>query len=157
MGVADSGTFHHVCWVVNDVDKTARALADSLSLSWQLWTIEPEVCVVRGRETRFSFRVAIAPVGDANFELLAPLSGDSVYVEHLSSRGEGFHHSCLFYGSQGALQEARDELSRQGRELIQSGGLGDLGEFHYFELPETNSILELLYLRELPPPEMTIG
>ena len=55
-----------------------------------------------------------------------------------------------------AMQSAKAELSRQGRAMVQSGGLGEMGEFCYFEIAETGTILELLYLTELPPPEKTI-
>ena len=45
----------------------------------------------------------------------------------------------------------------QGRTMIQTADLGELGEFCYFHMPETDSVLELLYLSELPAPEKTIG
>jgi hypothetical protein len=157
MGVADTGTLHHICWVVNDLDKRAEKLADSLSLSWNVWTIEPETCLVHGEEVPFSFRVAIAPVGDSNFELIEPHTGDSIYVEHLNSKGEGFHHTCVIYDTLEAMRAAKDELLGQGREMVQFGGLGEVGEFGYFATPEIDALLEGLYLKELPQPEKTIG
>ena len=157
MGVGDTGTPHHTAWVVNDLEKTAKSLADSLSISWAVWTIEPVGCTVHGEDVPYTFKVAMAQIGDSNFELIEPLTGRSVYVEHLEANGEGFHHSCIFYPSRESARLARSELAAQGRELIQTGDLGELGEFCYFLMPETDSILELLYLSELPPPEMTIG
>jgi hypothetical protein len=55
------------------------------------------------------------------------------------------------------MRGAKAELVKQDRELVQSGSLGDAAEFAYFMIPEIGSILELLYLGELPPPEKTIG
>jgi hypothetical protein len=55
------------------------------------------------------------------------------------------------------MREAKSELLSQGRELIQGGSVGDAAEFAYFMIPEIGSIVELLYLGELPPPEKTIG
>ena len=55
------------------------------------------------------------------------------------------------------MRAAKAELSRQGRELVQSADMGDLGEFCYFQMPEMGSLLELLYVTELPPPESTIA
>jgi len=157
MGVGDTGSLHHTCWVVNDVEKAAQSLADSLSIQWGLWTIEPAVCVVHGENVPYTFKVAIAQLGDSNLELIEPLDGRSVYVEHLETKGEGFHHSCIIYPSREALRSARDELAGQGREMTQSGDLGEAGEFCYFHMPENDAALELLYLSQLPPPESTIG
>jgi len=78
MGVVSSGTLHHTCFVVNDVEKTATALAESLGIGpWSVFTIEPAATTVRGRDVPFSFRIAIAPVGDSSYELLAPRTGES--------------------------------------------------------------------------------
>lgn len=157
MGVANSGTLHHTAFIVNDIEKSAQALAESLSIQWNLWTIEPVATTVHGRDVPFTFRAAIAQVGDSNLELVAPHTGESVYGEHLKSKGEGFHHTCFAYPTFDALDAARDELLEQGRTMIQSASLGDVGAFYYFDMIETGAILELLYLKELLPPEKIIG
>lgn len=53
--------------------------------------------------------------------------------------------------------KARDEMVKQGRKILQSASLGDAGEFYYFDIAEMGAVLELLFIRELPPPEKTIG
>ena len=55
------------------------------------------------------------------------------------------------------MREAKAELERQGRAMLQSGDLGELGEFCYYDAPEIGSLIELLYFTELPPPEKAIG
>src|SRR5581483_5368841 len=156
--VTESGTLHHTCFVVHDVEKAAAALGESGIGPWGVWTIEPAATTVRGQEVPFSFRIALASVGDSNLELLAPHEGESIFVDHLESNGEGFHHSCIAYSSREALREAKAELVRQGREIVQSADMGEVGEFCYFEMPEIGgALLELLYVTELPPPEKTIG
>lgn len=157
MTVADRGTLHHTAFVVNDIEKVAEALAKSLSITWNLWTVEPETATVRGQDASFTFRVAFGQVGNGNYELIEPHTGESLYNEHLQSKGEGLHHTCIAYASLEALYEARDELLRQEREMVQSAISGNT-EFYYFEIAETGAILELLYLEDpLPPPEKTIG
>ena len=147
MGVTDGGTFHHTCFVVHDLDATSAKLTETLGLGpWHLETIEPSATTVRGRDVPFTFRIAIAPVGDAFYELLAPVSGDSIYVEHLAEHGEGFHPTCIKYAAREDMRSAKAELVAQGRELVQSGDLGDAGEFCYVEVAETGALLELLYL-----------
>ena len=158
MTVTESGTLHHTCFVVRDVEKAAAAMQESGIGPWGVWTIEPAATTVRGREVPYSFRIALASVGDSNIELAAPLEGESVYVDHLEAKGEGFHHTCVAYSSREAMREAKAELVAQGREILQSADMGDLGEFCYFEMPELGgALLELLYVTELPPPQKTIG
>ena len=157
MKITESGTLHHTCFVVHDVESTAAALTESGIGPWGVWTIEPTAATVRGREVPFSFRIAFASVGASNFELLAPQEGESIYVGHLEANGEGFHHTCIAYSSREAMREATAELVRQGREIVQSAEMGELGEFCYFEIREMGALLELLYVTELPPPEKTIS
>ncbi len=157
MKLTESATLHHTCYVVHDVEKTAAALAASGIGPWSVLTVEPAATTVRGRDVPFSFRVAFASVGGSDFELLAPLEGESIYVGHLETNGEGFHHTCVAYPTREAMQKAKAELVSQGREIVQSADMGELGEFCYFQIDEIGSLLELLYLIELPPPEKTIG
>lgn len=157
MGVADSGNFDHICFVVEDLEKSARRLTESLSIKpWSVWTIEPDSAILHGSPARMKFLLAVAPVGGSRFELIQPLSGPSVYSEHLVAKGEGYHHSCLSYQTHDAMRRAKAELLSQGRKLIQGGTLGDQVEFCYFQIEENGDILELLYLAEMPPAELTI-
>jgi len=66
------------------------------------------------------------------------------------------HHTCITYESLEEMQAAKESLLQEGREMIQTGSLGEAGEFCYFHIPEAGAFFELLYLKELPPPEMTI-
>jgi catechol 2,3-dioxygenase-like lactoylglutathione lyase family enzyme len=155
--VTEAGTIHHVGIVVHDVEKSAETLEASGIGPWAIWTIEPGETIVHGRDVPFTFRVGFAAVGDSNFELIAPVEGESIYVDFLKTHGEGMHHTCVAYATREALHAAKAELTRQGRELVQSADMGELGEFCYFQIPEIGSLLELLYVTELPPPETTVG
>lgn len=150
---------HHTCFVVRDVEKTAQRLADLFGIGpWNVWTIEPAVCKVRGVDRPYGFRVALATVGGGTYELITPQGGPSVYDEHLETHGEGCHHTCLAYATQEAVREARADLLRQGREILQEGSSGDVFEFAYVAVPEIGSAVELMYLNpeKLPPPEKVI-
>jgi methylmalonyl-CoA/ethylmalonyl-CoA epimerase len=156
----DPLALHHTCFLVRDLESAAQALSDTLGIGpWNVWTIEPAECRVHGEESPYSFRVALAQVGSGTFELIAPHTGKSVYDAHLENHGEGFHHTCLVYPSLEAVREAKAELLRQGRELIQEGSGGDVFDFSYFSFPEIGSAVELLYLdvAQLPPPAAVIG
>ena len=159
MQVLNTAQLHHTAFVVHDIEKSAKNLAESMGLQWNVWTIEPASSTVHGQDMNFTFRVALAAIGDSNFEIIMPLTGHNIYVEHLNAHGEGFHHACVTYGTLKELHQARDSMLKQGRTMLQSASLGDAGEFYYFEIAETGSILELLYLdaHGLPAPEQTIG
>ncbi|MER9032792.1 VOC family protein [Mesorhizobium sp. M0674] len=47
---------------------------------------------VRGKPAHYSMRLALAEVGAVQWELIEPLTGPSIYHEHLNQHGEGFHH-----------------------------------------------------------------
>jgi hypothetical protein len=47
------------------------------------------------------------------------------------------------------MREAKAELVRQGREIVQSADTGELGELCYVEMPEMGALLEVLYVTEL--------
>ncbi|HRI86231.1 MAG TPA: VOC family protein [Ignavibacteria bacterium] len=157
MPVSNSASLHHTSILVSDIEKSAKKLAKTLSVTWNIWTITPEHCFVNGESSPFSFKAAFAQVGDGNLELISPHTGNSVYNEHLKLRGEAFHHACFAYADLQSMQSAKDELEKQGFKLIQHGYTEGVFEFCYFELTEPNMLLELLYLKELPPPEKTIG
>jgi methylmalonyl-CoA/ethylmalonyl-CoA epimerase len=134
-------------------------MADALGIGpWNIWTITPSECRVRGEVSPFSFRVALATVGGGTYELITPHSGRSVLDEHLEEHGEGFHHTCLVYPSLTAVREAKAELRRQRGEPIQEGSAGDVFDFGYFRFPEIGSLVEVLYLdaAKLPAPEAVI-
>ena len=157
MPVSNSATLHHTCILVKDIESSAEKLAKTLSVTWNIWTITPEHCFINGEHSPFSFRAAFAQVGGGNLELISPNSGMSVYNEHLKLKGEGYHHSCFAYTDLESMQTAKKELQQQGFKMIQHGYTEGVFEFCYFELTEPNLLLELLYLKELPPPEKTIG
>lgn len=157
MKVSNAATLHHTSIIVNDIEKSAENLAKSLSVSWNFWTITPDHCTVNGEPSPYSFRAAFAQVGGATLELISPHTGHSVYEEHLKLKGEGYHHTCFAYSDWESMKSAKEELQNQGFKMIQHGYTDDFFEFCYFELTEPNMLFELLYIKELPPPEKTIG
>lgn len=160
MAIPAAAALHHTCFLVRDLEGTAQRMADALGIGpWNIWTIEPAVCKVHGQESPFSFRVALATVGGGTYEIITPHRGRSVYDEHLEKHGEGFHHTCLVYPTLEAVRDAKAELRRQGREVLQEGSAGDVFDFAYFAFPEIGSAVEVLYLdaAQLPPPETIIN
>jgi catechol 2,3-dioxygenase-like lactoylglutathione lyase family enzyme len=159
MSIPKPLAFHHTCFLVRDLEATARSLSASLGIGpFAFFTIVPTASKVRGREQAFSFRVALATIGGGTYELVSPATGPSVYDEFLERHGDGFHHTCLTYGSIADVRAAKQALLDEGRELIQEASAGDLFEFAYFEFPELGSAVEVLYLdgAKLGAPEKVV-
>lgn len=159
MSIPAPAALHHTCFVVRDLESSARALSNSLGIGpWNVWTITPAESRVHGNVSPFSFKVALTAVGGGTYELVSPHTGTSVFDEHLEQHGDGFHHTCLVYPTLEAVRAAKAELLRQGREMIQEASAGDVFDFGYFMFPEIGSLIEVLYLdvAKLPPPEMVI-
>jgi methylmalonyl-CoA/ethylmalonyl-CoA epimerase len=159
MSIPAPVALHHTCFVVRDLEGSARALSFSLAIGpWNVWTITPSESRVHGKVSPFSFRVALTTVGGGTYELISPHTGATIFDEHLERHGDGFHHTCLIYPNLEAVREAKAELVRQGRELLLEASGGDVFDFGYFMFPEIGSPVELLYLdaARLPPPELVI-
>jgi len=60
-------------------------------------------------------KTAFLSVGDANLELLEPLSPDSPVAKFIEKRGEGIHHICFRVTN---LESHLERLKRQGFRLI---------------------------------------
>lgn len=157
MPVSQGALLHHTSLLVRDLDATAGRLAAALGVRWNCWTIAPEHCFVHGQPSAFTFRAAFADLGGSSLELIAPHGGHSVYEEHLARHGEGLHHACLAYADLDVLRAAKADLLNQGFRVVQEGYTEGFFEFCYVQLTEPSVLLELLFIRELPPPEKTIG
>lgn len=86
-------------------------------------------------------RGALAPMGDIEFELLQPVSGNTIQAEFLERHGEGVVHLCAFTDD---LERDKEELTGLGYEVISEGWLSDGGHFAYFDTRQVGGlVLEL--------------
>lgn len=60
-------------------------------------------------------KTAFLSVGDANIELLEPLSPQSTVAKFIEKRGEGIHHICFRVDK---IEKHLDALKREGYRLI---------------------------------------
>lgn len=146
--------------IVRDLDAAVRRYWEMLGIGpWKVYTYGPPLVpsmTYRGRVQSYQMRLAFTQVGNLQLELIQPLSGESIYTEHLERNGEGMHHVGVFVPS---LDEAISEATRQGYMVIQSGrGYGRWGDggYAYLDTEEPlGMILELIEVpRERVPPEM---
>ena len=86
-------------------------------------------------------RGTLAKMGDIEFELLQPVSGNTIQGEFLERHGEGVVHLCAFTDD---LDRDKEELTGLGYEVISEGWLSDVGHFAYFDTREVGGlVLEL--------------
>ena len=99
-----------------------------------LWATSGPMLNVRLRCRQPATDAGIAPCGrddgwsgDAQLELIQPLTGYSIYDEHLERRGEGLHHIKLYHAD---CAKAVREYAARGYPVLQCGKIDD--DEHYY-------------------------
>jgi methylmalonyl-CoA/ethylmalonyl-CoA epimerase len=150
---------NQIALVVRDLDASMRHYWELLGVGpWKTYTYGTPLVrdmTYRGKPQEYRMRIALAQVGAMMVELIQPLSGNNIYVEHLDRKGEGLHHVGVFVPS---FDRAVADAQRQGFSVLQSGrGYGKLGDggFAYLDTEATlGLILELIEIpRERVPAE----
>ena len=151
---------NQIALVVRDLDAAMSGYWTLLGIGpWKVYTYGPPLVptmTYRGRPQTYRMRLALTQVGDLMLELIQPLSGESIYQEHLDRKGEGLHHVGVFVPS---FDEAVSEAIRRGYAVLQSGrGYGRWGDGGYAYLDTEDSLGLILELIEIPrervPPEV---
>jgi methylmalonyl-CoA/ethylmalonyl-CoA epimerase len=156
-----AGKVVQLAMVVKNCEATARRYWEDLGVGpWRFYTLDPSNTyhmTLRGEPVTHAFRAAIAMIGDVELELIEPLEGASLYVEHLSAHGEGLHHIALDVED---FERAKSHLRQRGYTELQSGRPFGVCTYTYFNTQkELACIVELgTKLDEdhrLPEPEWT--
>ena len=125
-----------IAWVTKDLDATERALTTLLGA--KKWIripdvhFAPDACTYRGRPADFVAHISFSYAGDTQLELIAPVSGESVYTEFLDRAGPGLHHICVEVDD---LEEAVSAAS-QSAVVVQRGVMAGGMEFAYVTAEE---------------------
>ncbi|SMH30887.1 VOC family protein [Mesorhizobium australicum] len=89
-----------VCVVVEDLDATIRSYWETAGIGpWAVWTPALTGMRIRGEDTPYSMKLAMAWTDGFMWEVVQPLSGPSIYREHLDRYGEGMHHVLVQTGN----------------------------------------------------------
>jgi methylmalonyl-CoA/ethylmalonyl-CoA epimerase len=143
---------NQVCVVVRDIDAAMRHYWEILGIGpWSVYTFDPTLVkemTYRGRRQDYSIRLALAQAGDLLFEIIQPLSGESIFTEHLERKGEGLHHVGVFVPS---YDHAVGEAVSKGHSVLQSGRrYGRWGDGGYAFLDTEKTLGLVLELIEVP-------
>ncbi len=99
-------------------------------------------------------KTAFISAGDANLELLEPLSSDSPVAKFIDKRGEGIHHICFRVTD---LEAHLERLKQQGFRLINESPVpGAHGCRVAFLHPAAGNGV-LIELSEVGPPPSAVG
>ena len=118
-----------IAWVTADVSATEAALTHLLGA--KKWVrmpgihFGPDTCTFRGRPADFVADISLSYAGDTQLELIAPVSGDSIYTEFLADSGPGLHHICI------ETDDMEAALQNAGAEVVQRGVMPGGIEFAY--------------------------
>jgi len=118
-----------IAWVTNALNHTEAALTALLGVKkWvRLPNIHfgPDSCTYRDQPADFVVDLALSYAGDTQLELIAPVSGESIYTEFLRDCGPGLHHICMETDDMdAAIREAGADVVQRG---VMPGGM----EFAY--------------------------
>jgi len=124
-----SWTLHHVGVVVKDLDK---AIEYFLSLGIGPFVSNPSAVAtdrkVYGKPADIKLRGAEAQLGPIKFELIQPVSGESVQKEFLETKGEGMNHIGFMVVD---LDKEVKKLGERGFHPISTGKIPPKGGFAY--------------------------
>ncbi len=127
------GDIIQIAHVVRNLDETMKRYWETFHIGpWGIYTFAPPAVrdsMVRGKPSDHTYLLAITWIDGVQLELMQPLTGRSIYDEHLESKGEGVHHIKLFSRNCG---EALKRFTAQGIPVIQSGKI-DKDEFYYLD------------------------
>ena len=118
-----------IAWVTRDLDATEKALTTLLGA--KKWIrmpgvrFGPEACTYRGGPADFVADISLSYAGDTQLELIAPVTGQSIYTEFLDSAGPGLHHICI------EADDVERAVSERGAEVVQRGVMPGGMEFAY--------------------------
>src|SRR5882724_9494853 len=118
-----------IAWVTRDLDATETALTTLLGA--KKWVripsvhFAPDTCTFRGRPADFVAHISLSYAGDTQLELIAPVSGESIYTEFLDRVGPGLHHICI------EVDDIDRALAERNAESVQRGVMPGGMEFAY--------------------------
>jgi len=127
------GDLTQVGMVVKDLQESMERYWKLLGIGpWNIYTYAPPMlreATVRGKRVEYSMRLALCMAGPVQLELIQPLEGPSIYVEHLAEKGEGLHHIQSRVEN---IEEVLAAFEKNGIKVLMSGKYGD-GEFYYLD------------------------
>jgi hypothetical protein len=119
------------------------AYSGDFGYSFYQFEVNDGNATLTGSSSSFSLRFGLGQQGVNLIELIQPVSGTTVYSQHLAEKGPGLHHLAF---STTDVAAARKGFATQGYKCLQHGTIRGLVDFSYYEAPELGCIVEPLQL-----------
>ena len=155
------GNVVEICIVTGDVNRTMAGLYNLGIGPWRVYTFSPENTTnqtYRGLPSAFTLRVCFAQMGNITWELMQPISGDTIFSEFLDKHGEGIQH-VAFDCNNIPWEERLREFERRGYKCVQGGSWMGRNTFAFFETEDATTTTFETYVFpedwEYPVPEET--
>ena len=108
--------------VVRDLEGAMETYVRDYGIGpWAIYEFNPETVSgmhERGEPVAHSWRLALAQVGQAQWELVQPLDDDSVYAQFLATNVPGVHHVGVGVRS---YEGTISELAERGHDVLLGG------------------------------------
>lgn len=144
-----------IAWVTRDLAATEAML--SALLGARKWVrmagthFAPDSCTYRGGPADFIADISLSYAGDTQLEVIAPVSGDSIYTEFLDRSGPGLHHICVAAADSDGFDAAVGAAERDGAPVVMAGSMPGGMRFAYVSARQAAvPYLEFAYI----PPEI---
>ncbi|MEO6792458.1 MAG: VOC family protein [Mycobacterium sp.] len=129
-----------IAWVTSDLAATESSLTALLGV--RKWVrmpgvhFAPDTCSYRGEPADFVADIALSYLGDMQLELIAPVSGHSIYQDFLRDSGPGLHHICVEADDADDFAAMLDGAAAQGAEVVSQGVMPGGMRFAYVSAPD---------------------
>jgi catechol 2,3-dioxygenase-like lactoylglutathione lyase family enzyme len=143
-----------VGYVVKDVERAIEYYSKVFGIGpFDTFLFRPDSCLLRGKPASIAHKIALAPMGPVQFELIQPLEGNGIHSEFLETKGEGLQHLGFFVDN---CDEWVAYLRREGIEILEEAELTVPGVRHvrgvYSQSPDMCGVpFEFIEITELAP------
>lgn len=136
-----------VALVAHDLRKAIDHMLQLGVGPWETYTFDETTTTDQsyyGKPVSQVFRIALAQMGPLQWEIIQPVSGESIFADFLAQRGEGIHH--LLYNREGmSLAEKDASFRAAGFRCIQKGNWNNGVIYAYYQRdPERGLTIEIV-------------
>jgi hypothetical protein len=108
--------------VVNDLDAAMHTYVYDYGIApWEVYEMNSSTVEDMTKDEKpedYAMRVALAMVGNVQWELIEPVGANNIYTEFLRERGEGLHHIGVAVAD---YDKTLERLHARGHTSLQAG------------------------------------